>query len=992
MSTTQTTATVQAPPTLTVKLDEKTVPMTVHSLRIDIHIAAAVSRTTLIVTFENPHDRDLEGELTFPLPDGAALCGYGLDIDGEMVDASLVEKQKARVVFEEEVRKGVDPGLLEQVRGNQFRTRIWPLPARGRRSVMVEYVSALDTRDGNSVYDLPLRFEPPQRDVSAEQRQQFAMWAAFFNPASASEPPSERFRLRVTVAKSETAPRVWDTEAFGFEDCGDAWVAETCQVESLPAKIRIALPGLTEDRVTVERFAEDEFYFRIDARVVSPTSSTPAMPTKVALVWDSSLSRATADKKRDFELLKALMARLESVDIDVFVLRNDVEEPRSFSIVGGESEAMLEMLSDMPYDGGTSLSALELVDSTYDAYLLFSDGISTLNDDTPLSAEIPVYVVSSDVAANRPLLRYTAEQSGGAYLDLTRVPVEQACQEIFAEGLSLLGVQYEKGAIADVFPSSRRLLESGTIGISGRLLKDEAEITLRFGRGNVETERRSFNVSRRAATSTGLIGRLWAQQKVDELSLFADRHGTDLLELGRRFHIVTPNTSLLVLETLDQHLEHKIAPAPSRRKMRMEYDRQMSPRLSEQARRQDAKLEQVSVWWQERVQWWEKKFDLSPPPVCKEPEVGPRRPRGQASDILSAALPAQYMTARASLSADFMMAEGMREMACSLAPPSAQACVAATEPEVTSASITVKPWDPTTPYLEKLKSVREDDIYDIYLEQRTAYGRSPSFYLDCATHLFKIGQRRLAIRVLTNVAELDLESPQLLRILAYKLETEGELVLASRILEHVLSMRPEEPQSYRDLALVLDRRGELRRAAELLWAVVTGEWDGRFPEIETIALMELNRVLDRARREGQAELPQELGIDQRLVKLLDQDLRVVLCWDADLTDVDLWVTEPNGERCYFSNNRTRMGGRISRDFTQGYGPEEYIVRRGMSGVYRIQANYYGSSQQTLTGPATVLATVFTNFGRPDEDRRVITVRVTEVKDVIDVGEVELQTS
>jgi hypothetical protein len=50
MSTTHTTTTVQAPPTLTVKLDEKTVPMTVHSLRIDVHIAAAVSRTTLIVT------------------------------------------------------------------------------------------------------------------------------------------------------------------------------------------------------------------------------------------------------------------------------------------------------------------------------------------------------------------------------------------------------------------------------------------------------------------------------------------------------------------------------------------------------------------------------------------------------------------------------------------------------------------------------------------------------------------------------------------------------------------------------------------------------------------------------------------------------------------------------------------------------------------------------------------------------------------------------
>ena len=56
-----------------------------------------------------------------------------------------------------------------------------------------------------------------------------------------------------------------------------------------------------------------------------------------------------------------------------------------------------------------------------------------------------------------------------------------------------------------------------------------------------------------------------------------------------------------------------------------------------------------------------------------------------------------------------------------------------------------------------------------------------------------------------------------------------------------------------------------------------------------------------------------------------------------------------------------------------------------------QANYYGASQQTLTGPATVLATVFTNFGRADEDRQTLTVRVTDVKDVIDVGEVKLRS-
>ena len=58
----------------------------------------------------------------------------------------------------------------------------------------------------------------------------------------------------------------------------------------------------------------------------------------------------------------------------------------------------------------------------------------------------------------------------------------------------------------------------------------------------------------------------------------------------------------------------------------------------------------------------------------------------------------------------------------------------------------------------------------------------------------------------------------------------------------------------------------------------------------------------------------------------------------------------------------------------------------------IQAKYYSSGQQTLTGPATVFATVFTNFGRPDEDRRTLTVRVAEVKHVIDVGEVKIGES
>jgi hypothetical protein len=92
------------------------------------------------MTFHNDQPRVLEGDLEFPLPEGAALSGYGLNVGGTLVDGVPVEKQAARIAFEKEVRKGVDPGLDEQTGGNQFRTRVYPIPAGGTRTVKIEYL------------------------------------------------------------------------------------------------------------------------------------------------------------------------------------------------------------------------------------------------------------------------------------------------------------------------------------------------------------------------------------------------------------------------------------------------------------------------------------------------------------------------------------------------------------------------------------------------------------------------------------------------------------------------------------------------------------------------------------------------------------------------------------------------------------------------------------------------------------------------------------
>jgi len=124
------------------------------------------------------------------------------------------------------------------------------------------------------------------------------------------------------------------------------------------------------------------------------------------------------------------------------------------------------------------------------------------------------------------------------------------------------------------------------------------------------------------------------------------------------------------------------------------------------------------------------------------------------------------------------------------------------------------------------------------------------------------------------------------------------------------------------------------------------------------------------------------------VKNLDVDVRIVMSWDADATDVDLHVVEPSGEEAAYNHNRTTIGGLVSKDFTQGYGPEEYMVRRGMSGPFKIFAHYYGSRQQTVIGPATITATVFTDFGRPTQRKQVLTLRLDKPHEKADMGEIQ----
>jgi Ca-activated chloride channel family protein len=581
---------------------------------------------------------------------------------------------------------------------------------------------------------------------------------------------------------------------------------------------------------------------------------------------------------------------------------------------------------------------------------------------------------------------------------------------------SLLSVTAE-GGVADIEPRTAQPVD-GRVTVAGRLTGPGTRLHLRYGfPGGGGELVRTHDVRATSKGSTGLAARRWAGRRVAALSLAPERHGAELVELGRRFSIVTPGTSLLVLETIDQHVEHRVRPPETLPDLRHEYDERMANTRHERSRTRDEKLAAVVEMWTQHVAWWKRQFTYPP------------RFRYDGTDAVAAGLPGGVVGGVAGgVASGVSGGTAAPPSAAPPPPPQREAAVGSLAESVevrapvamlqtsmgslaetvavetmatnTGPTIALAPWTPETPYLKVLAAARGAAAYAAYLIERRQYGTAPGFFLDCADLFARRGDRRLALRILSNVAELRVEDARLLRVLAHRLEQLEDLDRAIGIFERVRRLRPEEPQSHRDLALALDRRASRnlttagavpanavadgRRALALLADVVMGQWDDRFEGIERLALEEANRMAALLERR---HLPADWPLDPRLRQLIDLDLRIGLTWDTDLTDMDLWVTEPSGERCDYDHDETTIGGAMSQDFTQGYGPEVYNIRRAMRGNYRVQANFYGSDAETLTGPTTVQAIVVTNYGRSGERRRAMTLRLTEAEDEVDIGTV-----
>lgn len=912
----------------------RSVPLKMEQLKVDVSVIGNIAVTTLDMTFYNSEERILEGELYFPLAAGQTVSRFAMEVNGVLREGVVVEKKEGRVAFEATVRKQVDPGLLEWTKGNNFRARVYPVPANGTKRIVVAYMQELKEEKGALEYYMPMRFPDKLKTLG----------------------------VNVEVFHRQRQPLLdeGDLHCFRFDRLQDSYKGGYTRTDVMADKpLRITIPPDAKTQTLTEYNAGGELFFYT---TVHPKTGKRLknIPSSLTLFWDVSGSAQGRDLEKELSLLQQYIQRIGNTTVELIPFSNEMHGRETIAVTAGNCTELFGKLRAFDYDGATQLGAIDLSEANGAEIILSSDCLANFGE-TELTAVSgkSVCVWNSNPVSDHGNAQYIADKTRGQYIDLTTATVEEAFDQMSLQPLRFLGIA-ENDAIR-IAPNRAASVDE-SFSLAGYTSLPEVTFQLQFGYGQEVTETIPVTLSRKdTGNYDGLIERIWAQKRIAELDQRYEVNKEEITRLGKKYSVVTRNTSLIVLDRVEDYAEHNIVPP---KELRAEYDKLIAEKEKTSIDKQQAHMNTVIESFNERKDWWKKTF--TPPPVSKRPYTV------QAESVMAADMAVGFASgnaAGASGSGYDPDAPRMRESATEKK-----------KEEKARGSIAVEAWDPQTPYLKKLKETDRAQWFRTYIALKKEYGQKPSFYIDVADFFLQHKETKLAMRVLSNIAELELENPQLLRILGHRLEQLKQYKLAISVFKEIKNLRPEEPQSYRDLGLVYAQNGEDQRAIDELYYVITNDWDGRFSEIEALVAGEMNAIISNSTQ--QLNLA---NIDPRLIAAMPVDMRVVITWDADNCDIDLWVIDPRGEKCSYQNKLTAIGGRISNDFTQGYGPEEFMIRKAIPGNYKIVAHFYGDHSQKISGPTTIQVEMTTNYGRKTVKTEAVTRRLENEKQEIQLA-------
>ncbi|MEN2487900.1 VIT domain-containing protein [Flavobacterium sp. B11] len=891
-------------PTLDVENQKKN-SVILQEVKIETKILGNLASTTATYTFYNPGDRILEGNFTLPLPEGVSVSGYALDINGSLRDAVPVPKERAKEVFESIEKRNVDPGIIEKVAGNNFRTRIYPITARGSRFIKITYNQELKN--------------------SATDYQYFLSFANAIN--------IPKFNLKVVVNESLVTPKITENPdgSFSFQKKGNQWIAEINKVNFTPNEsLKIAIPKVNESsNVMLQKASDDKSYFAASVSMNFPVKEK-TKSQKVAIIWDNSFSGSKRERQKELDFLNAYFSDNKNVAVSFVLLNNTLEKTEEFTVSGGNWNALKDRILNLKYDGGTDFGALKEI-SSIDEYLLFSDGISNFGDLT-LKFKKPVNTITSTPTSDFNLLKLLASQSGGNFINLNELDTQSALKTYKRLPILFLGFK-ETNTLQELFPNVGTAVNE-PVNIFGISSSNLSKLTAVFSVGDKKFEV-PVDFSNAVQVDNWPLAQFWAQRKINDLELNSTQNSDEIRNLSEQFGVVSKNTSLIVLEDVNDYVRFGITPP---QELLPEYNRIVSQNKKQILEKRRNLLSKAFDKTRELTTWWNSEF--KPTEKKQYPTIS------KQSQKLSSA-EESVVSDNALYSAESR----------------------ASDKKTATGKITLVEVESTQEYMKDFQSLQSPElIYQKYLENRPKYEKQVTYYFDVSKLLFKKGDKALSLKVLSTLAELDLENEELYKTISYLLKQRGNYEKELWITQKILEWRPFDPQSHRDYALALVDNKKPQEALNIykgmLYQEYTDEISIRDNGIEEILIMEINNILSQNKNVDASK------VDDRLKANLPVDIRIVINWNKDNTDIDLWVTDPRGEDCSYSHRSTEIGGRLSNDFTQGFGPEQFLLKKAIKGKYKIKTNFFGERQNILSGPTTVMAEVYLYYSDGRQERKI----------------------
>jgi Ca-activated chloride channel homolog len=529
-----------------------------------VTITDQVAVTTIEQVFHNPNPRPIEGTFLLPLPRGAQIQKFRMEIDGELVDAELLPADRARKIYEDIVRNLKDPALLEYVGRDAFKVRIFPIDARGSKRVSLTYTQVLRSDSGLVAYAYPM--SPQQFSAKPIPQVSLKIDVKTTQPLKSIYSPSHPVEIRRLDPHQAT---------IGYE-AANVRPDKDFQLYFAPERDEIGLHLMSY------RPGPDDGYFLL---LLSPGLDPRAdrvMPKDVVFVLDTSGSMAGPKMEQAKRALLFCVENLNEHDrFEIIRFATDTEQLfRELTTFTTETRAQArEFIQNLRARGGTAIDealrdALALRPSGDRPFMVIflTDGLPTIgvtNEDQIVSnvkkanrgnTRVFCFGIGHDV--NTHLLdKIAAETRAVSEYVLPEEDLEIKVSNFFAKisdpvltnpSLDFTGrVRVSRSypaQVPDLF-SGQQLILVGRYSGNG-----PAAATLK---GGVDGATRSFGYDLDfpdQSTDHDFIARLWATRRVgyllDEIRLHGDNAELrdEITELARRYAIVTPYTAYLIVE------------------------------------------------------------------------------------------------------------------------------------------------------------------------------------------------------------------------------------------------------------------------------------------------------------------------------------------------------------------------------------------------------------------------------------------------------------